>query len=974
MSHFKSRTVAALVLTFALAVAGLPASASTPEPGENVSERDPDSIAMEEGSVEGSEPVTPTEEVTEATVLDLSESASLSSAPDDPEAVDSPEISDLPADAPAEDTAESQTLGEAPAETPAEVEADESSDSGEDGEVPSATAEDGESPAVAEDAEPAEEDLGSLPQGDVYAFAESDVESEIAAVGLTWAGEASDTEVFLRSFDGSAWSEWENIEVAASELDEERPGTEPIIVVEAERVQVAASRGDAAPSDAELSVWDPGEGAPAPLPNDASGATAGQRSVVRLQAASSPVRVYSRAEWGADERLMTWTPREAQVHGVVVHHTAGTNNYTAAQVPAIIRGIYAYHAVTRGWGDIGYNLLVDKFGRVWEGRAGGIDRAIQGAHATSWNSSTFGISVLGDYTQVSLPNVAMEALAQAIAWKFAVHGVAVSDTVTVSGNRQPSITGHRNVGNTACPGYYIYSRFDELRSKVEVILKSVVVDSAVGSVDRDLLGTGQQALVLTGSNGKVQLWAPPVAHKPATWGKRSQIGSGWTGHTVAPGDWDGDGIPDAMLARSDGRLMLYPGRSGERWATPRQIGTGWHRLDRILGGVDWDGDGHTDLLARVKSNGQLWLYPGNGRGGFLKHRQVGTGWSRMTVMEVVDDGLGGLPVLRAIDSSGQLYTYPANGTGGFKPRISHGGGWGNVQEIVGIGDRNGDGIGDMFGITDDGRLLYYSGLPNGRYRPSVQVGTGWASFRHVFAASQSDPKSSVWGIAGARNLFYSYPVSFGGSGTTRAPTLNGPSNIHDTFAGGDWNGDGSADLMARTTNGDLILYGGNGKGSFATGVKIGNAWQIFTQVAATQSYDRSGSPALLTLSSTGEVRLYNSNGSGRFTNRIAVGTYPGTKVVVPLSSHRIGLLSSNGTMKILSINSKGAVSSAGEVKVPGNFDGGVIAGFDSNGTRDFEAFLVGKNGNLRHLVTSDIGRTPDPVQLMGAGAVKGSAG
>src|SRR3712207_1623660 len=93
----------------------------------------------------------------------------------------------------------------------------------------------------------------------------------------------------------------------------------------------------------------------------------------QAHAASAMPPIYSRAQWGADESLMGWDPQYAPtIKAATIHHTADGNNYAAADVPAILRSMYAYHAVSRGWGDIGYNVIVDKFGRAWEGRTGGL--------------------------------------------------------------------------------------------------------------------------------------------------------------------------------------------------------------------------------------------------------------------------------------------------------------------------------------------------------------------------------------------------------------------------------------------------------------------------------------------------------------------------------------------------------------------------------------------------------------------------
>ncbi|MDO5684360.1 MAG: N-acetylmuramoyl-L-alanine amidase, partial [Propionibacteriaceae bacterium] len=162
----------------------------------------------------------------------------------------------------------------------------------------------------------------------------------------------------------------------------------------------------------------------------------------------------------------------------VVHHTAGGNGYSSAQVPGIIRGIYYYHAVTLGWGDIGYNIVVDTYGRLWEGRAGGLTNPIVGGHAINWNASTFGISVLGDFTKIALPQASMNALAQGIAWKFRVHGVNPNGTVRVGNTTRPTIMGHLDVASTACPGNYIYSRMGELRTNVTNLMGAATAPTA----------------------------------------------------------------------------------------------------------------------------------------------------------------------------------------------------------------------------------------------------------------------------------------------------------------------------------------------------------------------------------------------------------------------------------------------------------------------------------------------------------------
>ncbi len=179
------------------------------------------------------------------------------------------------------------------------------------------------------------------------------------------------------------------------------------------------------------------------------------------------LRVVTRAEWGADEKLRGEPAYASRVLHGVVHHTVSSNSYTAAQAPAIVRSIYHYHAVTLGWNDIGYNLLVDRFGVVYEGRFGGVDQPVIGAHARGVNTGSFGVAVIGDFSTAPLPAAAQEALLRVLTAKFMLHAIDPLATVTAENGLQiPTLVGHRDVGATACPGEGIQQRLPAFRSEL----------------------------------------------------------------------------------------------------------------------------------------------------------------------------------------------------------------------------------------------------------------------------------------------------------------------------------------------------------------------------------------------------------------------------------------------------------------------------------------------------------------------------
>ncbi|MFD7442330.1 N-acetylmuramoyl-L-alanine amidase [Streptomyces sp. NPDC059909] len=204
---------------------------------------------------------------------------------------------------------------------------------------------------------------------------------------------------------------------------------------------------------------------------DPSGSPEPSTSSPATPTAPTAPAVVSRADWGADESLVKDPPSYlSKVDAVFVHHTAGTNDYDCAESPAIIRAILTYHVQTNGWNDIGYNFFVDKCGTVFEGRAGGVDRPVLGAHTYGFNSYSSGVSVLGDYENGGTPTAAaQQAVADIAAWKLGLHGVgpeakvtltAAADTGVWKKGQQANlytISGHRDGYATLCPGATLYS-------------------------------------------------------------------------------------------------------------------------------------------------------------------------------------------------------------------------------------------------------------------------------------------------------------------------------------------------------------------------------------------------------------------------------------------------------------------------------------------------------------------------------------
>jgi hypothetical protein len=219
--------------------------------------------------------------------------------------------------------------------------------------------------------------------------------------------------------------------------------------------------------------------------------------------------IVPRSGWEADEKITRAKPSYAPVLKLaIVHHTAGSNNYTAAQAPAIVRGIEVYHVKANGWNDIGYNFLIDRFGTVYEGRAGGIERNVIGAHALGFNTGSVGVSLIGNFSTATPPPAMQTALVNLLAWRLDVAHIDPLSTVKdASGGNYKfkagkvvtlrAISGHRDTGPTECPGNGAYALLPSLTKRVSLTgLPKLYAPVATGALGGSIRFAGRLSSAL----------------------------------------------------------------------------------------------------------------------------------------------------------------------------------------------------------------------------------------------------------------------------------------------------------------------------------------------------------------------------------------------------------------------------------------------------------------------------------------------
>ncbi len=766
----------------------------------------------------------------------------------------------------------------------------------------------------------------------------------VAVAGATWTGPAPrGLSLALRTRTNGTWSRWTALpydaehgpDPSSAEARRARPGTDPFVVGTVDDVQLEVrSPTGVAPKDLALAVVDPGtspedahpqpitpdeaaETPTAPVIASGSGSLSQPTEPVRTRSATPMPTIYSRADWGADERLRSCCVEYGEVHAGFVHHTVNANGYRKAEVPAILRGIYAYHTQSRGWRDIGYNYLIDRFGRIWEGRYGGITLPVVGAHTLNYNENSFAASAIGNYDVVHPPAAMIDAYAHLYAWKLSLHGVRPNSRQVVAGTTFNAISGHRDAAQTACPGRYLYAKIPTIIATAEQYQHQFsgrdLQHSFVRDSRPDLLLVDQAGAVSAArGTGPPGFAAPVVPAGPS--GPTSFAGAD---RVVAVRDVTGDHVNDLMArSASTGSTAVYPGVGDGTFGAPVRPTTRWAGDDLFAGVGDVTGDGRNDVVGRRAATGDLRVYPGRGNGRFgtgqVALAQAG-GFTLLTGGgDFNHDGFADL-VTRG--THGTVLVWYGDGQGVFPTHHRLAQDWSGKDLISGGADLTGDGMPDLVARSATTHVVStFANIDGTSLSPAIGQRRSVSSQLALSGDLTGDHRADLVGLtrartiqvfAGDRDNWLHAPVS-------RGTTWTG---VDKVFIVGDWDGDGYVDAMARRRrDGAMQLYRGTSTGTFEDPVGRWAGWASRRLITPVGDVNGDGRPDLMAQAAGGAIYLYPGRGLHGFAPPVIMrSSLPkGSRVVA------VGLWTNDGTPDVLVRTGAGRL-----LLYPGNGPGGL---------------------------------------------------
>jgi hypothetical protein len=324
-----------------------------------------------------------------------------------------------------------------------------------------------------------------------------------------------------------------------------------------------------------------------------------------LSAGAGQPPIIARKAWARGMAPPKVAPEYGAVEMAFVHHTENPNGYAAGAVPAMLRAIYVFHRYVNGWNDIGYNFVIDLYGRIFEARAGGIDEPVVGAQAGGYNLFSTGIAVLGTFSSVPISKAARDALEKLLAWKLSLHGVPSLGRVTVKVNPAgasysrfpanarvslPRIAGHRDGDATECPGNVLYGELPAIRKGVRrlapnptratltLTTPAVVAEAPTTPESQATPESGSSAAPSTTPGGPAQVLsgvielldgtplggAPVLIQARTVTHKGEAVSEQTLGETTtnSVGQWELDATPLSPPGSGIWLRALYPGEQG----------------------------------------------------------------------------------------------------------------------------------------------------------------------------------------------------------------------------------------------------------------------------------------------------------------------------------------------------------------------------------------------------------------------------
>ncbi len=646
--------------------------------------------------------------------------------------------------------------------------------------------------------EGAADDLG-VAAVDLTVVAREEGLAPFTLLGASWAPDV-DVTAMVRVHAVGGWSVWTDLEAGDAAPDEgfdageavaPRAASEPVWTGPADGYEIAAAGGSAPDLAVHLVRLD---AAPAADGSLAPAAIAAASEPPLSSGPVGPPPIIGRAGWGA--RPPKWQPdAAAEARLAVIHHTADVDpyGYTADAVPGILRAIQAYHQDTQGWNDIGYNFVVDRFGRTWEARDGGASTAVIGSHAYGFNTASMGVAVLGNFAGMGASDVMVAALAQLIAWKLYLGGADPATPARMivrdgdlypaaSVQPLPRIVGHGDLNSTSCPAG-VRSSFDAVRAQVATRYAAMVGGSNIALAAGPTAPTGATGLTgdFNGDGRTDVLWHRSGDRTKVIWFGQSSGAFATSTLTVDAAfepvllDADGEGTTDVLWwsATRDGDLLWMGRRSGTPVVQPLAV------KGALLPTVfDGDGDGDDDLVWYEPRTGATSVWTSPGTGAFSTRATSAPVGSRAVVIDYDGDGRQDLLWYRSAQYVHDIW----HSTGSMAFTTAQAAL--PADQSPAVGDLDGDGLEDLVLSGTAGTKIWWQGFLAASELP---------------AAGALVPTVADFSGGGRDDLLVSradgYVQQWYGSPDRQLPYLDRGAPAGAVALAGDMNGDARADVL-----------------------------------------------------------------------------------------------------------------------------------------------------------------------------------